>query len=152
MEAPSLRFVADFRVLIGAPIVAGKTEAGLRRIIPILGGTIAGPRLNGRILAAGADFQLIGDDGFTTLEARYAAELDDGAMIYVNNIGVRSGPPAVMARIMAGEVVDPDLVYFRTTPRFETTSQAHAWLTRKLFLATAGRFPDHVELAVYEVD
>jgi hypothetical protein len=123
----------------------------LRRVIPITGGTIRGERLNGTILAAGADFQLIRADGFTTLDARYVAELSDGTLIYIVNTGVRFGPPEVMARMTRGEPVDPAEVYFRTVPRFETAAPEHAWLTRSLFLATGARYADRVELALYEV-
>ena len=74
-----------------------------------------------------------------------------GALVYVVNTGVRFGPPEVMARIANGEIVDPNDVYFRTTPRFETAAPEHQWLTRPLFLATGARYPDHVEIAVFEV-
>jgi hypothetical protein len=148
---PALTHVADFAVTVGAPIAVGETADGLRRVIPITGGTIRGERLNGTILAAGADFQLIRADGFTTLDARYVARLSDGATIYIVNTGVRFGPPEVMARITRGEPVDPAEVYFRTVPRFETAAPEHAWLTRSLFLATGARYPDRVELALFEV-
>jgi hypothetical protein len=148
---PTLTHIADLHVLIAAPIAVGETSDGLRRVIPITGGTIKGPRLNGTILSAGADFQLIQPDGYTTLEARYVVRLDDGALIYVVNTGVRFGPPAVMARILHGETVDPALVYFRTVPHFETASPDHQWLTRPLFLATGARHPGHVEISVFEV-
>jgi uncharacterized protein DUF3237 len=148
---PTLTHTADIRVQVAAPITVGETQAGLRRIISILGGTIQGPRLSGTILPAGADYQVIRPDGYTILEARYVVRLDDGALIYVVNTGVRFGPPAIMARIAAGEVVDPAEVYFRTTPRFETASPDHQWLTRPLFLATGARHPNLVEIAVFEV-
>jgi hypothetical protein len=148
---PSLTHVADFAVTVGAPIAVGETGNGLRRVIPILGGTVRGERLNGSILAAGADFQLIRADGFTTLDARYVVELDDGALVYIVNTGIRFGPPEVMARITRGELVDPSEVYFRTTPTFETAAPAHAWLTRALFIGTGARYPDRVELAIFEV-
>jgi hypothetical protein len=149
--SPTLIHTADFTIRIGPPITVGETQEGLRRVIPILGGTIKGPRLDGTILAAGADYQLIRPDGYTTLDARYAARLADGAMIYIVNTGVRFGPPEVMARITAGEIVDPSLVYFRTTPRFATASADYQWLTQPLFLATGARHPDRVEIGVFEV-
>jgi hypothetical protein len=149
---PALSHVADFHVEVGVPIAIGETGQGLRRIVPITGGRIAGPRLNGVILPAGADFQIIGPDGYTNLEARYAARLDDGALIYIVNTGIRFGPPAVMDRITRGEPVDPAEVYFRSTPSFETASPAHRWLTRPLFIATGARHPDRVELRVIEVE
>jgi hypothetical protein len=148
---PALIHTADIHVVIAAPIAVGETAEGLRRVIPIIGGTISGPRLSGTVLAAGADYQVIRPDGYTTLDARYVIRLDDGALVYVVNTGVRFGPPAVMARLAKGEIVDPSEIYFRTTPRFETAAPGHQWLTRPLFLATAARYPDHVEITVYEV-
>ena len=149
--ALSLTHIADFLVEVGAPIEVGQTGQGLRRVVPITGGVIKGDRLNGTILNAGADFQIIGPDGYTRLEARYVARLTDGAVVYVENSGVRFGPPAVMARLMRGEPVDPADVYFRSTPRFETAEPAHRWVTRPLFVATGARYPDRVALSVFEV-
>jgi hypothetical protein len=148
---PTLTHVADFLVEVGAPIAVGETAQGLRRVVPIVGGVIQGVRLNGTILNAGADYQVIGPDGFTRLEARYVARLDDGSMLYIENSGVRFGPPAVMARMTRGEPVDPAEVYFRTTPRFETAAPPHQWLTRPLFIASGARHPDRVALSVFEV-
>jgi hypothetical protein len=148
---PFLQHVADFHIDVGIPITIGETGEGLRRVVPITGGRISGPRLNGVILPAGADFQVIRADGFTTLEAKYAARLDDGAMLYIVNTGVRFGPPEVMARITRGEPVNPAEVYFRTVPKFETASPDHAWLGKKLFIASGARHPDCVQLSVYEV-
>lgn len=150
--APALTHVADVAITVGPPIAVGETPDGLRRVVPITGGTLRGARLNGSILAAGADYQLIRPDGFTTLDARYVARLDDATMLYIVNTGIRCGPREVMARITRGEPVDPALVYFRTAPRFETASPAHAWLTRSLFLATGARHPDRVELCIFAVE
>ena len=70
---PTLTHIADFLVEVGQPIAIGETGQGLRRVVPITGGTVQGPRLRGAILNAGADSQIIGPDGFTRLEARYVA-------------------------------------------------------------------------------
>ncbi len=56
---PTLTHIADFLVEIGAPIAVGETAHGLRRVVPIIGGVIQGVRLNGTILNAGADYQVI---------------------------------------------------------------------------------------------
>ncbi len=148
---PTLTHIADFLVEVGQPIAIGETGQGLRRVVPITGGTIEGPRLRGTILDAGADSQIIAKDGFTRLEARYVLKLDDGALVYVENTGVRFGSPEVMARITRGEPVDPAQVYFRSTPRFETAAPAWRWLTRPLFIASGARHPDRVALSVFEV-
>jgi len=148
---PTLKPVADLLVAVGEPIAIGETRQGLRRVVPITGGTVRGERLNGTVLAGGADFQVICPDGFTRLEARYVIRLDDGALVYVDNRGVRFGPPEAMARIARGEAVDPALIYFRSAPRFETGAAAHQWLTRPLFIASGVRHPDRVALSVFEV-
>jgi hypothetical protein len=148
---PELLHIARVHVEVGLPVTIGETADGLRRVIPILGGRIQGERVNGEILAAGADYQLIRADGFTSLDARYVARLDNGAMLYIVNVGVRTGSAEVMAKITRGEAVDPDEVYFRTTPSFETASVEHAWMTRALFVASGARHPDHVELDFYQL-
>ena len=56
-----------------------------------------------------------------------------------------------MDRLSRGESVDPAQVYFRTTPVFEAPVGPHAWLNSSIFLATAARFPDKVQIRVFEV-
>lgn len=151
MITPTLSFVADVSVIVGEPISVGETPHGLRRLIPILGGTISGERMRGTILPGGADYQIIRADGYTRLDARYAAQTDDGDMLYIVNEGIRFGDPTLIARIARGEAVDPHHIYFRTTPRFETAAPHLEWLTRPLFVATGARYPDRVDLRLFEV-
>ena len=151
MNAPSLLHIANLSVEVAEPIVVGETPEGLRRIIPILGGSVSGPRLEGEIFGAGADFQMFRSDGVTILEARYLLRTSDGAVIAVNNVGLRRGPPDAMARLARGEVVDPALIYFRTAFRFETAHESYRWLMRSLFIGAGARLPDRVEIGVFEV-
>jgi hypothetical protein len=112
---------------------------------------VAGSVLNGRILPGGADFQIIRPNGIAELAARYVIEADDGALVYVENNGIRHGPPELMEMLRRGEAVDPTLIYFRTAPRFETASPRLQFLTRRLFIAVGARWPDRVTLAVWMV-
>ncbi|HET7197342.1 MAG TPA: DUF3237 domain-containing protein [Burkholderiales bacterium] len=129
----------------------GEAPLGRRRIIPITGGRFRGERLSGRVLPGGADWQIVRADGVAQLEARYTLETDDGALVYVRNVGLRHGPPEVLARIAAGEAVDPALYYMRATPSFETGAAKYAWLNRIVCVATGARRKEAVELDVYEV-
>ena len=149
--APGLEFVCDIAVQVAAPLAIGDVGAGVRRIVDILGGTVTGPLLSGRIRPGGADFQLIRAGGVAELHARYVIEAASGALIYVENTGLRSGPAAVLARLNRGEAVDPALVYFRSAPRFETAAPELKWLMENLFLATGVRRPDAVELTLFRV-
>jgi len=148
---PSLRFLYTSSVLVDAPVVVGSTPYGERRIIPILGGSFAGPRLSGKVLPGGADWQVIRTDGAAELEARYTLETDDGALIYVLNQGIRSASKEVMARLVKGEKVDPSEYYFRTRPVFETGAPKYQWLHRIVTVATGQRLPNEVIITVYEV-
>ena len=150
-EAPRLDFVGTVEAEVAAPVVVGASAAGERRIVPILGGGVSGPRLDGEILPGGADFQLIRPDGVAEIEARYALRLQDGALVYVVNRGLRHAAPEDMARLLRGEPVPPERVYFRTAPVFETASPAHAWLQRTLFVGFGERRPAAVLVRVYAV-
>ena len=130
----------------------GRTPYGERRIINILGGSVSGPRLTGRILPGGADWQIIRGDGAADIKARYTIESDAGALIMVTSEGLRHGPPDVMASLARGDNVDPRLYYFRTVMRFETADPAVDWLNRILGLARGQREARSVRLDVYEVE
>lgn len=129
----------------------GTTPYGGRRVIEILGGTVAGPRLKGRLLTGGADWQIIRSDGVADVQARYVIETDDGARVLVTSNGLRHGPAEVLARIAAGETVDPSLYYFRTVMRFETADPKLDWLNRIIAIARGARQRLSVSLEVYEV-
>lgn len=135
-----------------APSVDFAGGDGGRRFIPITGGTVDGPRLKGVVLPGGADWQNIRADGAADLTARYALKAEDGAVIGVVNTGIRRGPPAVMARLRAGEAVDPALYYFRAAPVFDVGPGPHQWLTESLFISIGARLPDEVRLAFYSVN
>ena len=129
----------------------GDTPLGRRRVIPIVGGSFQGERLNGRVLAGGADWQLVRPDGVAELDARYVLETNDGARIYVMNFGYRHGPADVLRRLADGKPVEPSLYYMRTTPRFETAAERYNWLNRTLCVATGARRAESVELDIFEV-
>jgi hypothetical protein len=151
--APSLqtKYVFSLAIKVGTPIVAGDHGHGIRRIIPILGGEVFGEGIKGTIFPVGADFQTIRPNGFTELEAKYAFEMDDGAVVYIENIGIRFGPKALLDRIAKGCSVDPALIYFRSVPKFETGSEKYRWLMDNLFIGVGARHPDRVEIAVHQV-
>ncbi len=139
---PALEFVFEARVAVAPPLVVGESSRGLRRIIPILGGSIEGPRLSGEVLQGGADWQYVRPDGVLSLEARYTIRAADGALIQVINRALRHGPPEVMERIFRGETVPPDKYYFRSVAEFEAPRGPHEWLNRGIFVGIAERQRD----------
>lgn len=148
---PALEFVCDLKVQLAAPYVVGDTPHGLRRIIPIVGGTVEGPLVNGEILGGGADWQVVRDDGVAELEAHYQFRTDDGITIYIKNTGLRVATPEVAARIGRGEAVPASEYYFRASPKFDAPGGKYGWMNNSLFICTGVKNPDHVLIQVWKV-
>ena len=119
-------------------------------MVPILGGVVSG-RLQGRLLAGGADYQIIIGGTLARFDARYIIELPDGARIFVQNTAVRAARADITARLMRGESVPPEVVYFRCQPTFETGDARWQWLHERQFIGTGVRLPDTVLMSFYTV-
>jgi len=145
------KYVFTITARIADVTSAGDIGTGVRRIIPIIGGEVRGERVNGKVLGFGADFQIIRPNELSELEAKYAFETDDGAVVYVENKGIRFGPVDLLQKLKRGEPVDPKLIYFRTVPKFETGSEKYRWLMEHIFIASAARHADRVVIDVYQV-
>jgi hypothetical protein len=149
LPVPGLDFLAHVVVELGEVLDLGVTDAGHRRIVPIVGGTVTGERFSGVVVPGGADWQVIQADGATTIDTRYTLRADDGALVHLRTTGIRSGPPEVLAALLRGEDADPSSYYFRVTATFETAAPQHAWLTRVLTVAVARRRASAVEYDAY---
>jgi Protein of unknown function (DUF3237) len=123
-QFPKVEFVFEERVTLAPAVVLGQTALGHRQYIPITGGTIAGPKLNGRVIPGGWDFQLRYQGGCGTLTADYFLEADDGTVIHILNESFSCG--------FAGP--NGERSFFR--PKFEAPEGPHDWLTRGSFIAT----------------
>ena len=154
LPTPALEHVADLIVHVNAPIEAGQVTGlnsrGRRRIIPITGGTVTG-QISGRVLPGGADFQIVVSETSADLDARYMLELDSGEHVFVQNRALRRGSAADIAKLVRGEPVAPEAIYFRCVPTFEVSSPELEWLTQSIFVGTGARFPDHVQLSLFRL-
>ena len=148
---PDLQLLFEVRGALDPSIVVGQTPDGLKRVVPILGGTFEGSRLRGTIVPGGADWQYVRADDVTVVEARYLLRTDDDVLIEVHNRGLRHGPDETMRRLAAGEHVDPSEYYFRATPALSAPAGKYEWVNRSLFLCTGARYATAITLWVYEV-
>jgi Protein of unknown function (DUF3237) len=148
---PTLRLepVTSATVELGPPQELGDVLTGRRRIIPIIGGRFDGPLLHATILAGGADWQIVAADGTAIIDTRYSAVTDDGAHVFVATSGFRSGPPDVLARLAAGDDVDPATYSFRVTAHIETAAPALAWMNSTVFVAAAARQASSVSYELF---
>lgn len=130
----------------------GVTPYGQRRIATVSSGTFKGERMNGTVQAPpGGDWILVRADGTVVLDVRLTLETDDRQLVYMTYHGLRHGPKDVIARLNAGEAVDPSTYYFRSTPVFETASPKYDWLNRIIAVATGRREASGPIYDVFEV-
>jgi len=153
VASPQLTLAFEVRAQVGAAVDLGEFSPGRRRrIVPITGGRFSGADLQGRILPGGADWQIVHADGFTELDSRYTLETDRGEVIAVRNAGIRRAAAEVMEKLLAGEAVDPELIYFRTVPTFETASPRLQWLMRSICIGAGERYPSEVVVRFWKVE
>ncbi|WP_297103151.1 DUF3237 domain-containing protein [uncultured Devosia sp.] len=151
LPTPTLTHFCTLEVALSKPMVIGDVHAASKRVIPIRGGTVSGPNISGTILDFGADWQRAFDGGVAELDARYAFETDDGALIEIENFGFRHGPPEVIAQLAAGEAVAPESYYMRTAARLSTGHPKYAWINRTMFVGTGARLERAVQIELYAV-
>ncbi|HSV58905.1 MAG TPA: DUF3237 domain-containing protein [Variovorax sp.] len=149
LAPPRLDHFANLQVQVGVPQLLAQGAQGLRRVVPILGGSAQGQGWQARVLPGGSDFQLIASDTLSYLDARYGLETDAGDLIYVQNRAVRAAPAEVMARLLRGEAVDPADIYFRYSPSFETSSAALGWINERMFVGAGVRHPTQVAMRFF---
>ena len=121
-----------------APVVAvGEGPFGNRRIREVTGG---------------ADWVLVGPDGWGRLDVRLTIHTDDGAAIYVQYYGVIEYNEAAHAANAGERSSDYADHYFRTAPRLETGDERYAWVNRTLFVGEGRLHPGPVvEYRVHRV-
>ena len=140
MDNLTAEFAFEALVSIDAATKIGDTALGKRRFIGITGGTFKGPRIEGEVIAGGADWQTVRADGVTVIEAIYALKTADGAVIAVRNLGLVS-PTEDGGR------------YVRTNPTFDAPQGPHDWLNKSIFVGTIGVADggNAVRIGVYRV-
>ncbi len=96
---------------------------------------VTGPRLNGALVDySGADWPAVRSDGVVELNAHYMIRADDGALIYIRNLGYVHG-----ALVRVGK--EPVAPYFRCTPYFRAPDGPHEWLNRTVIVGVGERRP-----------
>lgn len=152
LPEPRLEPLYRLEAMLGEPVDLGKTDPGRRPIVPLTGGTFAGPAISGRLLlGASADRQTVLADGTAPGDIRYTLQTDGGDVLYVQSPSVRHGSAEALARLARGEDVDPSEYTFRTSTQIETPAAELDWLNKGLFVGVGGRRPGAVVYETYLV-
>ena len=133
-QSPQLDFAFEIKIKVelGKGLEAGDTPKGLRKMIPITGGSFEGPNIKVVMIPGGYDFQLLRNDNVMEIDARYVLQTDDGALITIVNCGLRHADVEVMQQMADGIEVSPSLYYFRSVPQFETSGKKYDWLNKTI--------------------
>lgn len=128
------------------------TPYGIRKVVPVVGGTFEGDRCRGVIEPLGGhDWALVRNDGSLILDVRLVLTTHDGARILMTYHGVRTGPPDVLERLARKEAVDPGEYYFRIAPRFETGAAEYAWMNNVICVGYGERLDVGPRYTVFEI-
>jgi hypothetical protein len=153
-QLPDPRVTPVYRLdaTVGPPLDLGDTAYGHRRIVPLTGGTFAGPELNGTVVpGASADWQSVLPDGTALGDIRYTLQTDGGHLLYVQSRSVRHGRAEVLDRLARGDDVDPSEYTFRASTQIETAASELDWLNKGVFISVGGRHAGGVIYDTYLV-
>jgi len=123
-DIPKLEFVFEEIVTLSPPVKVGQTPFGGRQLIPITGGSFAGPKLKGKILSGGWDWQLALPNGCSSIKADYMIQTDDGTVINVLNKGTLCAPTSANRALAI------------TSPSFEAPNGRYDWLNSGAYVGT----------------
>jgi len=156
-DAPVLEFCFEVKLTFSRIDTLRELPSGIGRgAVYIEGGTVSGPRLNGRVIEySGGDWAAFRPDEVLETDARYMLEADDGTHILMRNRGFLWGrTPDVLGRIQDwmfrdGPAVDASEFYLRAAPSFEVERGPHDWLTRHIFIGIGTRQRDGNTIRYY---
>jgi hypothetical protein len=101
---------------------------------------VSGPLLNGKLVDySGADWPVVRSDKVVELNAHYMIQADDGALIYIRNMGYVHGPIHAPGQDPSEPPALPS--YFRCTPYFRAPEGPHGWLNRTVIVGVGQRRP-----------
>jgi hypothetical protein len=136
-DAPSLRYAFEARVEVGPEEHVGHGPGDEVLFVPIVGGTVTGPLLEGVVVPGGGDWMVRRGDVYA-LEARYLIRAADGTLIDVVNRGFYRETP--------------NGLYYRTSPVFRTDAPEHRWLAETVFVGLAREEQGDVCIRFHAVD
>ena len=158
LPAPSLTFSFHLECDMSTFHHIGPGPHGNRSTVIFKGGRFEGPRLRGEILAGGGDWEIVQnhtDDGVEMqtahLDTRYNLQTHDGAVIYLQTRGTRTGRREVLERLGDDEGIKADEFRMRLTLEMETGDERYRWINTGVFVASSGRSGYRVIYDAYQL-
>jgi hypothetical protein len=140
-----------FHATLGETLMVNGGPFGARTVICVTGGWAKGDRINGQIVGSGADWALLGADGYAQLDVRGQIRTDDGADLFIHYTGsLELNEAAATAAFSDAETSYADQ-YFRTHVRLESGAEQYAWVNRALFVGEGRLTSNGVEYEIYRL-
>lgn len=141
----------DLHADLGATLVPGAGPLGTRMVVDVDGGWVKGERIHGTVVGPGADWVMIGPDGYGRIDVRLQIVTDDGVVLYATYTGLLEMNDKLVGAMLGDGTTDFDDHYFRTTPRLETGDERYAWVNTTIFVAHGRITGSGVEYEVFRV-
>ncbi|MDP9149285.1 MAG: DUF3237 domain-containing protein [Myxococcota bacterium] len=125
---PGWTYLATVSVSFDEPQFIGETPEGVRIDYIALGGTVAGPKLNGKVLRGATDHLFIRPDGIGVIRVRAVIASDDGARFEVEYIGTLELGEDGYRKALAQDL--PSTPTMIICPRILTGHAKYRWLNR----------------------
>ncbi len=135
---------------LGTSLPIGRAPMGRRAVAVVDSGWVRGERITGTLVGPGADWALVGDDGWIHVDVRAQIRTDDGAHLFISYTGELELNDASRAALAGGETGFGDQM-FRTHVRIESGDERYRWVNRTLFVGEGRLTTDGVEYEVYRL-
>ncbi len=142
----------NLQIDFGSVSVIGGIPAGLRRIVPVSGGTFTGDRVNGEVLPGGNDWVINRPDGVMMIDVRLTLKTDDGALIYLTYQGRFLGEMSVMAKLGKGEALKPEEYSLLMSAKFECGNEKYQWLNNVIAVGRGTQSRGGATYTIYEMN
>lgn len=154
LPAPSLTFLFHLECDMETFRHIGQGPHGDRSTVIFKGGRFEGPRLRGEILPGGGDWEIVRDHGdiqTAHLDTRYNLLTHDGATIYLQTTGTRTGKKEVLEKLGSDKSIKADEFKMRLHLTMETGDERYSWVNDGVFIASSGRVGDQVIYDAFEL-
>ena len=140
----------SYSAVISHPMKIGPGPRGVRNVFALKAGKVWGPKVTGKVLPVGGEFQLTDPGGNYHIDVRMVIETDDEASIFMHYTGVSAMDNNASAILQERGFTEFGDHYFVTQPRFECGHEKYKWLNTMVCVAE-GRVsePWTVEYRVY---
>jgi hypothetical protein len=140
-----------FHASLGETLPIGSGPFGHRSVGYVGDGWAKGERINGRVVGPGADWVLVGNDGYAEIDVRAQLRTDDGVNLYMHYTGSIEMSDAVVAALFSGADTAFGDQYWYTHVRLESGADNYQWVNRTMFIGQGRVVADGVDYDVFRL-